>query len=107
MKQKYTKEQEKVTFLRMIRAELSVQAEKAANPDLRREILSLAEIVGYSDPMSSDELRELEESVKNNILFLGEELSEGREAEAENRIRKLYSLWTERSKKCAVLKRRR
>lgn len=107
MKQKYTKEQEKVTFLRMLRAELNVQAAKAVDADIRREILALAETVGYSDPMSSDELSELEESVKNNIMFLGEELAEGREADAGNRIRKLHSLWTERNEKCAVLKRRK
>lgn len=107
MKQKYTRQQEKVTFLRMLRAELNTLAAKASGPQVREQILSFADTVGCSDPMSSDALENLEMRVKDNISLLREELEEGSEEDAVIRLRKLQALWTERNEKCAVLKHRR
>lgn len=107
MKFKYTKEQEKVNSLRLIKAELNTLAAKASDPDVQAQITFLAETVGYSDPMSSDELKDLENRVKDNIALLREDLEEGKEADACSRIRKIQSLWVERNEKCAVFKHRR
>lgn len=107
MRFKYTREQDKVTFLRMMKAELNTLAAKASDLQVQKQILSLAETVGYSDPMSSEALEELEERVKDNIALLGEELAENRTADVTARIRKIQSLWTERNEKCAVLKHRK
>ena len=73
--------------------------------EYRNRAISLADALRCSDPMTSDELAPLEESIAHNVGLLKNELQEGELNVAKDRLGKLEMLIAERNEKCKALKR--
>ena len=94
----------KVIALRMMKTDLDVIASEVEDAVLKKSIANLAEAVSYSDPLSSQDLKESEERIKSNIAMLREEVDEGDSEKAKKRVDKIRRLLEDRNAKCAALK---
>ena len=67
----------------------------------------LAEVIEYSDPMSSEQLSDLENRINHNIELLREEVDTGDTDRALQRVERIQKLMNERNEKCTLLKQRK
>lgn len=92
------KVEKKVFYIKSLQVDVELLAESESDPEIKAELLKLADKIRFSDPMSSDALTEVEETIVNKI----EELKT-----AENKsslIATINLLLTERNKKAKILK---
>ena len=64
------KVQSKVSYIREIQTDIEIAAERESDSAIKQKILKLAEKVRYSDPISSDELSELEKKISDKVKEL-------------------------------------
>ena len=92
------KVEKKVFYIKSLQVDVELLAESESDPEIKAELLKLADKIRFSDPMSSDALTEVEETIANKI----EELKT-----AENKsslIATINALLSERNKKTKILK---
>ena len=92
------KVKKKVFSIRELQADVELLAENENDVPTKEALSQLAEKIQFSDPMSSDELSELEEQISQKVATL-------KTADAKLPvIKELDSLLTERNKKSKMLK---
>ncbi len=99
-----TKNKVKTFFIKSLLVDVETLEEKAETPEMKVLISSLSEQVKYSDPMSSDVLQNVEGRISDKYNLL-EAAVVASDVEAAKIICKdLDVLFTERNKKCKLLK---
>ena len=88
----------KVSYIREIQADIEMCAERETDPEIKNQLLDLAEKVRYSDPMSSESLATIENKIVNKISEL--DTSDNKQAV----IKEIDLLITERNKKAKMTK---
>ena len=88
----------KVFYIQALQADVEMIAEMESNSEAKRMLLQLAEKIRFSDPMSADELQDVESKIISKL----EELKNCAEKAAI--IQELNLLLIERNKKCKFLK---
>ena len=92
------KVQKKVFYIRELQADIELLADNETNADVKTALTQLAEKICFSDPMSSEQLADLENKISAKVLEL---------KTAPNKVEiitELNSLLDERNKKCKILK---
>lgn len=92
------KVQKKVFYIRELQADIELLADNETNTDVKTALTQLAEKIRFSDPMSSEQLADLENKISAKVLEL---------KTAPNKVEiitELNSLLDERNKKCKILK---
>lgn len=89
---------QKVFYIRQLQTDVEMLAEQEQNSETKAALTKLAEKIRYSDPMSSEELADIEEKINNTLT----ELKSATDKTAI--ITKLNSLLTERNKKIKLMK---
>lgn len=92
------KVQKKVFYIRELQADIELLADAAADADAKTALTQLAEKIRFSDPMSNEQLADLENKISAKVLEL---------KTATNKVEiatELTSLLDERNKKCKLLK---
>lgn len=92
------KVQKKVFYIRELQADIEQLADNETNADVKTALTQLAEKIRFSDPMSSEQLADLENKISAKVLEL---------KTAPNKVEiitELNSLLDERNKKCKILK---
>lgn len=90
--------QEKVFFIRELQADIELIATTETDADTKAELTRLAEKISFSDPMSNEQLMDLENKISTKVLKL---------KTATNKVEiitELTLLLDERKKKCKILK---
>ena len=90
--------QEKVFFIRELQADIELIATTETDADTKAELTRLAEKISFSDPMSNEQLMDLENKISTKVLKL---------KTATNKVEiitELTLLLDERNKKCKFLK---
>lgn len=88
----------KVFYIQALQADVEMIAERESNAEAKRMLLQLAEKIRFSDPMSADELQDVESKIISKV----EELKNC--TEKSEIIQELNLLLVERNKKCKFLK---
>ncbi len=88
----------KVSYIREIQADIEMVAERESDSAVKQKILKLAEKVRYSDPISPDELSELEKRISDKV----KELNNVDDKSAV--VDEIELLLLERNKKCKIYK---
>lgn len=92
------KVQKKVFYLRELQTDVELLADNETNTDVKTALTQFAEKIRFSDPMSNEQLADLENKISAKITEL---------KTATNKmviITELNSLLDERNKKCKILK---
>ena len=92
------KVQKKVFYIRELQADIELLADSETNADVKTALTQLAEKIRFSDPMSNEQLADLE----NKISIKAAELKTA--SSKLEIITELNSLLDERNKKCKILK---
>ena len=90
--------QEKFFFIRELQADIELIATTETDADTKAELTRLAEKISFSDPMSNEQLMDLENKISTKVLKL---------KTATNKVEiitELTLLLDERNKKCKILK---
>ncbi len=88
----------KVFYIKSLQVDVEMLAETESDPTTKAELTKLAEKIRFSDPMSSDALTEVEETIANKIVEL---------KTAENKLAVIDAMSTlivERNQKAKILK---
>ena len=92
------KVQKKVFYIRELQADIELLADNETNADVKKALTQLAEKIRFSDPMSNEQLADLEDKISTKIEELKTTSSQ------LEIITDLNSLLDERNKKCKILK---
>lgn len=90
----------KVYFIKSLQVDVEMIAEKVSNEEVKKKLKVLAEKIRYSDPMSSELLKDIEEKISSKV----EIMKETNETEINWIIDEVEKLLLERNKKCKILK---
>lgn len=90
--------QEKVFFIRELQADIELIATTETDADTKAELTRLAEKISFSDPMSNEQLMDLENKISTKVLKLKTATTK------VEIITELTLLLDERNKKCKILK---
>lgn len=90
--------QRKVFYVRALQTDVELMAEQESDPAAKAALMQLAEQIRFSDPMSHEQLVELEERIAASV-------SELKTAESKAEVvGEIGQLLDERNKKCRILK---
>jgi len=92
------KVQKKVFYIRELQADIELLADNETNADVKKALTQLAEKIRFSDPMSNEQLADLEDKISTKIEELKTTSSQ------LEIITELNSLLDERNKKYKILK---
>ena len=92
------KVQKMVFYIRELQADIELLADNETNADVKTALTQLAEKIRFSDPMSNEQLADLEDKISTKIEELKTNSSQ------LEIITELNSLLDERNKKCKILK---
>ena len=92
------KVQKKVFYIRELQADIELLADSETNADVKTALTQLAEKIRFSDPMSNEQLVDLENKISIKAAELKTTTSKLEIATV------LHSLLDERNKKCKILK---
>lgn len=92
------KVQKKVFYIRELQADIELLADNESDAAVKTALSQLAERIRYSDPMSSEQLADLENKISSKVVELKATASK------MEIITELNSLLDERNKKCKILK---
>ena len=93
-----SKVQKKVFFIKELQAEINIIASEETNDEIKDTLLQLAEKIRFSDPMSNEQLADLENKISERVVSL-----KGTTEKAVL-IAEITSLLNERNQKCKILK---
>lgn len=97
-------ENQKVFFVRNLMTDVQGYALSVKDETVKKEMLSLAEDLRYSDPMSHEALSSLEQFIAERIAYIGSCVRAGRETEAWQACVLVRNQLKERNMKCKILK---
>lgn len=86
------------------RLDLSAYVDRSKSPDVKKSLQKLAEKFRYSDPVSSEELREIEEQLQQEVERLGD-LINAQDALAMEQIERVDAMLEDRNRRCKAGKR--
>lgn len=89
---------QKVFYIRELQADVEMLEEQEQNPEIKTSLTRLAEKIRYSDPMSDEQLSDLDSKISTKVAEL-KTVSSKFEI-----ITELNSLLDERNKNCKILK---
>ena len=92
------KVQKKVFYIRELQADIELLADNETNADVKTALTQLAEKIRFSDPMSNEQLADLEDKISTKTEELKTTSSQ------LEIITELNSLLDDRNKKCKILK---
>lgn len=90
--------QKKVFYIKSLQMDVELLAEQEIDPATKKALTQLAEKIRFSDPMSCEQLADLENRISEKIADLKTT------ADKTEIIRELNALVDERNKKCRILK---
>lgn len=93
-----TKIQKRVFYVKELQVDIEMLADGETDDAVKKELIQLAEKIRFSDPMSSEQLAELENRISDKVIELKTT------ADRMAIIKELNSLLDERNKKCIILK---
>lgn len=93
-----SKVQTKVFYIKSLQADVKLMAEREADFETKQALTELAEKIRFSDPMSHEQLTDLEAQISAKVSELKTATNK-----TEN-IKEILSLLDERNKKCKILK---
>lgn len=99
----HTKVGNKTEFWKLLRVDADMLMEKCSNAELKTQLGEFSEAVRYSDPMSSDTLRDLEKEIASTVSDCDNAVTRGDVEQAEALCKKAKLLLVERNKKCKAL----
>lgn len=94
----------KSTHLKLLQVDVEMVAEKSINTEVKQAYTKLAERIRYSDPMSSDAIKGLEDELDDVIAQAKHAVAVSDDQNALILCRKADLLLTERNKKCMAYK---
>lgn len=92
------KVQEKTFFIKQLRTEIELLADAATDVAVKSALTQLAEKIRYSDPMSNEQIADIEDRITAKVAELK------KATDKTNCIVELSSLFDERNRKCKLLK---
>ena len=92
------------SFIKLLQVDVEMIAEKTTDPNVKEAFLKLAEQVRYSDPMSNENLSELERQIKLQVSNADSCITLNDIDGALQCGNRASLLLIERNKKCKVLK---
>lgn len=98
------KVQSKTDYIRLLKVDAEITAQKAADPQVKAAFMKLAEDIRFSDPMSHESLFELEKQIQECINNAGNCLAAGNNDGALACCNAAKNLLMERNMKTKVLK---
>ncbi|MEA4934069.1 MAG: hypothetical protein VB071_10920 [Lawsonibacter sp.] len=96
--------QEKVFYLQSVASELESLPPLASDAAMRKQLVSLWELVRYSDPMSHSSLAPIERRIEEQTAVLAQQVRSGDWESVTSLCGTLTHLVEERSRKCKLLK---
>lgn len=90
--------QKRIFYIRELQADIELLADNETDATVKTALSQLAEKIRFSDPMSSEQLADLENKISSKVAELKTVLSK------VEIIAELNSLLDERNKKCKILK---
>lgn len=102
-------EQETVTemqtkAIKYFRLDMSGIADRCKDAELKRKVEKFADELKYSDPVSSDELEDIEKKISDGIDRLSDLVNEDAET-ADKQLGELERLLSDRNRRCKALKK--
>ncbi len=97
---------EKTIQMRRFKLDFDGIAPYANDPELKKELEKLAEKVKYSDPVSSDDLQEIEEELQAETNNLRNLVKGGNVEEARAKLTLVSNILEDRNRRCKEGKRR-
>lgn len=91
-------------FVLDLRLDVEMLSRKNTNEPLHSKLMSFAELVKYSDPVSCDALNEIEDEINRKYIEIKELIRENKEIEAINKLNEIYLLMEERNQRCKSTK---
>jgi hypothetical protein len=102
---KYISEVEKPPlYIKMLEADVRDCAEKAMRPDVKAALLTFADNVRFSDPVSHPSLTQAEITLKNAVFEISVLLSANPEADVTEKIKAAEGMLAGRNNRCLILK---
>jgi hypothetical protein len=95
---------EKVFRIKSLQAEVDAMTEKTTDDILKKSLQKLADTIRYSDPVSSPQLADMENSIERETALLARELETGNAPAVQNICDRLLLLLAERNRKCKLMK---
>ena len=99
-----TKIKIKTFFTKSMLVDIETLIAKTENTEIKEELVKLADIVKYSDPMSSEALQNVEGRISDKYNTLENAVEINNADEVATICKSLDVLFVERSKKCMLLK---
>ena len=94
-----------ICAIRKMKLDLDTITSIVSDTTVKQSLKVLSEKVAYSDPVSTSDLRQIEERINNNISLLREDAENGEIDQVVKRIEKISHMIDERSNLCAAGKR--
>ena len=94
----------KTSFIKGITLDAEMLMTSAENPEIKAEIKKVYEAFRFSDPMSNDALKDVEDRIQNQFNLLSEVVIREDEAKVAQMSKDLLSLIDYRNKKCKITK---
>lgn len=98
------KVRDKTTFTKLLKVDIDMIVEKAEDPEVREAFINLSEQVRYSDPMSNENLFELEKQILQCISYADRCVSENKKEAALKNCEIASRMLFERNQKTQALK---
>lgn len=98
------KVERKISCLKALQANVELLAKQEADASTKEELATLAQKIRFSDPMSSEELADLEEEIASKVDALGSSGAAVLPEQKRAAIAEISQLIDERNAKCKVLK---
>ena len=95
---------EKRFYIQSLLIDVEALEKETEDAGLRKSIRDLAEVIRFSDPMSSDKLAVLESKIESKAEELEELVANGDTPAAKGMCAEIGALLIERNKKCKLLK---
>lgn len=99
-----TEVKEKTAFVKLLRVDTDMLAERCGDADLKEKLDKLAENVRYSDPVSNDALKEIEGDIAEKVSECKKAVEAEDYTTASTLCDEALLLLSERNKKCKILK---
>lgn len=88
-----------------LRIDSELFAKKITSEPIHSELVAFAELVKYSDPVSTDSLVDLEDEIERKYSAIKELIINEKLIEARNELKEIYVLMEERNKRCKATKK--
>ena len=99
-----SRNKEKVFYIKALQIEIEGMADKITDEAVKKILNELAESIRYSDPMSSQELADLENQIKSRVADLSKSVVDNDLSIIKIICKEVQQLIAERNRKCIALK---